>query len=45
MREQTFTCEICGRCGSLLRESEAYYDNSDKYDERPHCSSCFHSLV
>lgn len=35
----------CSRCGSLLRESEAYYENSDEYDERPYCSSCFHSLA
>ena len=35
----------CSRCGSLFRESEAYYENSDEYDERPYCSSCFHSLA
>ena len=34
----------CCRCGGLIRESEAYYESSDEYDERPYCASCFHSL-
>ena len=31
----------CHRCGALLHESEAYYEDSDEYDERPYCRSCF----
>ena len=31
----------CHRCGTLLHESEAYYEDSDEYDERPYCRSCF----
>lgn len=35
----------CSRCGGLLRESEAYYESSDEYEEHPYCSDCYHSLV
>ena len=31
----------CHRCGALLHESEAYYEDSDEFDERPYCRSCF----
>ena len=34
----------CCQCGSLIRESETYYDAGDEYDEHPYCSHCFHSL-
>ena len=34
----------CCRCGQLLRESEAYYESTDEYDERPYCASCCHTL-
>ena len=31
----------CSACGCLLHESNAYYDDSDEYDERPYCGSCY----
>ena len=34
----------CCRCGQFLRESEAYYESTDEYDERPYCASCYHTL-
>lgn len=33
----------CCQCGSLIQESEMYYDPSDDFEERPYCSACYHT--
>lgn len=34
----------CFRCGALLRESTACYEDADEFDERPYCDGCYHTV-
>ena len=33
----------CCRCGALVRETTAYYEESGEFDKRPYCLDCFHA--